>query len=88
MTITGAVEEEASFPGTVEPRYKEIRAKGLITCVRYARFRYIKVLFHTFYYYEGKENRLLYRGLRYIEVSFFEVPLYHLETFLWSSFKR
>ena len=24
----------------------------------------------------GKENRLLYRGLRYIEVRFIEVPLY------------
>ena len=51
LTITGAVEEEASFPSTVEPRYNEFRAKGLIKCVRYARFRYIKVLFHTFYYY-------------------------------------
>ena len=26
------------------------------------------VLFHIFYYYWGKENRSLYRGLRYIEV--------------------
>ena len=27
-------------------------------------FGYIEVLFHTFYYYWGKEYRLLYRGLR------------------------
>ena len=26
------------------------------------------VLFHIFYYYWGKENRSLYRGLRYTEV--------------------
>ena len=32
------------------------------------RFRYIEVLFHMFYYYWGKENRSLYRWLRYIEV--------------------
>ena len=35
------------------------------------RFHYIKVLFHIFYYYCGKENYLLYQGLHYIEV-----PLY------------
>ena len=29
-----------------------------------------------FYYYWGKENRSLYRGLRYIEVRYIEVPLY------------
>ena len=39
------------------------------------RFHYIEVLFHMFYYYWGKENRLLYRGLCYIEVCFIEVPL-------------
>ena len=31
---------------------------------RRARFRYIEVLFHIFYYYLGKENRSLYRGFR------------------------
>ena len=35
------------------------------------KIRYIEVLFHIFYYYWGKENRSLYRGLCYIEV-----PLY------------
>ena len=36
------------------------------------RFRFIEVIFHTLYYYWGKENHSLYRGLRYIEV-----PLYN-----------
>ena len=35
-----------------------------------------RVLLHIFYYYWGKENRLLYRGPRYIEVCYIEVPLY------------
>ena len=38
--------------------------------------RYIEVLFrtlYTFYYYWGKENYSLYRGLRYIEVRCIEV---------------
>ena len=39
------------------------------------RFSYIDVLFHIVYYYWGKENRSLYRGLRYIEAHFIEVPL-------------
>ena len=30
-----------------------------------SRFRCIEVLFHTFYYYWGQENRLLYREVRY-----------------------
>ena len=28
-------------------------------------FRYIEIRFHKFYYYWGKENCSLYRGLRY-----------------------
>ena len=32
---------------------------------------YIEVLFHIFYCYWGKENRSLYRWLRYIEVCYF-----------------
>ena len=40
------------------------------------RFRHIEVLFHIFYHYWGKKNRSLYRGLRYIEVRYIEVPLY------------
>ena len=39
--------------------------------------RYFEVLFHIFYYYWGKENCSLYRGLRYIEVRCIEVPLYY-----------
>ena len=35
------------------------------------------VFFHIFYYYWGKQNILLYRGLRYIEV-----PLYHFNLFI------
>ena len=36
---------------------------------------YTEVLFHIFHYYLGKENRSLYRGLRFIEVRYIEVPL-------------
>ena len=41
--------------------------------------RYIEVLFrtlYTFYYYWGKENYSLYRGIRYIEVCYIKAPLY------------
>ena len=38
------------------------------------RFRYIEVIFHIFHYYWSKENCSLYRGLRYIEVRYIEVP--------------
>ena len=38
--------------------------------------------FHIFYYYWGKQNILLYRGLRYIEVHYIEVPLYHFHLFI------
>ena len=44
------------------------------------RFRYIEVFFRIFYYYWGKENRSLYRGLRYIEV-----PLYPNDTTAFSA---
>ena len=37
----------------------------------------MRFFFHIFYYYWGKENILLYRGLRYIEV-----PLYHFNLFI------
>ena len=38
------------------------------------RFRYIEVLFPIkFYSYWGKENRSLYRGLRYEKVRYIEV---------------
>ena len=38
-----------------------------------ARFRYIEVLFHLFYYYWGKENCFFYRVLRYIETRYIQV---------------
>ena len=34
-----------------------------------------EALFHIFYYYWEKENRSLYRGLRYVEVRYIEIPL-------------
>ena len=39
------------------------------------RFRFVKVVSQKFYYYWGKDNRMLYRGLLYIEVRYIEVPL-------------
>ena len=41
------------------------------------RFRYIEVLSHMFYYYWGKENRSLYRWLRYIEVPLLYWSTWH-----------
>ena len=38
---------------------------------------------HIFYYHDwGKQNILLCRGLRYIEVHYIEVPLYHFNLFI------
>ena len=59
---------------TVEPRYYEV-PRDCQNVFAIMRFRYIEVLFHIFYYYWGQENRSLYRGLRYIEVRYIEVPL-------------
>ena len=59
---------------TVEPRCNEV-PRDWQNVFAITRFRYIEVLFHIFYYYWGKENRSLYRGLRYIEVRYVEVPL-------------
>lgn len=52
----------------VEPRFNE-RPRDWQSVL------YTEVLFHIFHYYLGKENRSLYRGLRYIEVRYIEVPL-------------
>ena len=52
---------------TVEPRYNE-GPRDWQNMFAIPRFRYIEVLFHIFYYYWGKENRSLFRGLRYMEV--------------------
>ena len=57
----------------MKPRYNE-GPWDLQNMFTITRFRYIKVLFHAFYYYWGKENRSQYRGLRYIEVRYIEVP--------------
>ena len=47
-------------------------------------FRYIKVLFHTCYFYWGKENCSLYRGLRYVEfvISRYTVVGHAISTFM------
>ena len=48
----------------MEP-WKKRSAKGLANLFAITRFRYIEVLFHTFYYYWSKENRSwtsFYRG--------------------------
>ena len=37
---------------------------------------------HIFYYYWGKEKIFLYQGLRYMEVHYIEVPLYHFNLFI------
>ena len=52
------------------------------------KFRYIEVLFHAFYYHWGEENHSLYRGLRYIEDRYIEVPLYLLVRVAFSAFYR
>ena len=44
--------------------------------------------FSYIYHYWGKENRSLYRGLRYIEVRYIEVPLYLLGSELFERGKR
>ena len=62
---------------TVEPRYNEVPRDWQNVFV-ITRFRYIEVLFHIFYYYSGKQNRSLYRGLRYMEVRYIKVSLYFL----------
>ena len=59
---------------TVEPRFDEV-PRDWQNVFTITRFSYIKVLFHIFYHYWGKENRSFFRGLRYIEVCYIEVPL-------------
>ena len=48
------------------------------------RFRYIEVLSHMFYYYWGKENRSLYRWLRYIEVPLLYWSTRHYYYYYWA----
>ena len=59
----------------MEPRYNK-GPREWQNLFAISRFRFIKVLFHAFYYCWGKENRSFYEGLRYIEVRYIEVPLY------------
>ena len=57
-------------------------AKRLTKCVRHnLKFRYSEVLFLIFYYYWGKENRSLYRGLLSVEVPYIERNLVFDNTF-------
>ena len=59
---------------TVEPRFNEL-PRDWQNVFTITRFGYIKVLFHIFCHDWGKENRSFFRGLRYIEVCYIEVPL-------------
>ena len=62
--------ERACYCSHIIKRYNEgLRDWQNVIAIR--RFCNIEVLFHIFYYYWGKENRSLYRGLRHIDV-----PLY------------
>ena len=63
-----------SFLWIVEPRYNE-GSRDWQNLFAIKRFRYMEILFHMFYCYWGKENRSLYRGLRYIEVRYIMVSL-------------
>ena len=58
----------------VEPHYNKV-PRDWQNLFAITKFRYIKVLFHMLYYYWGKENRLLYRGLPYTKVRYIKVPL-------------
>ena len=53
----------------MEPQYIEGPKDGQ-NLFATTRFRYMEVDFHVFYYSWGKENRSLYRGLRYTEVRY------------------
>ena len=59
---------------TVNPLYNE-EPRDWQNLYAIKRFCYIEVLFRIFYYCWDKENRSLYRELRYIEVRYIEVPL-------------
>ena len=60
----------ASVMPSIKPQYNPYteRPRDWQNLFAVTRFRYIEVLIDIFYYYWGKENRSLYRGLRYIEV--------------------
>ena len=59
----------ASSSTTVEPRHN---AGSRVSLAKFVR-----------YYYWGRENRSLYRGLRYKEVRYIEVPLYCYRRKIW-----
>ena len=59
----------------VEPGYNE-RPRDCQNLFAVTRFRYIEVgSFFFVYFFWGKENRSLYRGLRYIEVRYIVVNM-------------
>ena len=58
----------------VEPEYNKV-PRDWQNLFAITRFHYTKVVFHMFYYYWGKENRFLYRGLLYTKVCYIKVPL-------------
>ena len=59
---------------TVNPLYNE-EPRDWQNLYAITRFCYIEVLFRIFYYCWDKENRSLYRELRYTEVRYIEVLL-------------
>ena len=59
----------------VEPRFINEGPREWQNLFATMRLHLIEVLFHIFYCYWGKENRLLYQGLCYIEVRYIVVPL-------------
>ena len=71
-----------TFLGAVEPRYNEGPSdwQNLLVISRF--------VFHIFYPCWVKENRSLYRGLRYIKFRYIEVPLYLLGLELSDAGKR
>ena len=61
----------------MEPRYNELGTRNWQNLFAIARFRYLSRFFFIYFnIYWDKENRSLYRGLRYIEVRYSEIPLY------------
>ena len=67
--------EGSTVSTTVEPRYNEVPGDWQ-NVFAITRFRYIEVLSTHFPITAIQKNRLLYRGLLYIEVRCNEVPLY------------
>ena len=71
----------------IEPRYTE-GPRDWQNMFAITRFCYIEVLFHIFYYYQGEENRQLYRGLLLCRSSLYRgsTVLNHSETSLQQTY--